>query len=130
RTHLRQIGALAAQERAILRAAIRRAATESVNPFCHVDLRKRMACDSRKSDAAPPAIGAMQHIKRNRHGFAELRLAGAGSSRMLSDRFPAYPLWATLPVTAYVAVLIPVYWNEYGPGNFLWFSDIALFAVL
>ena len=25
---------------------------------------------------------------------------------------------------------MPVYWVHYGPGNFLWFSDIALFAVL
>jgi hypothetical protein len=47
----------------------------------------------------------------------------------LSD-YPAYPLWATLPVTAFVIVLVPVYWHEHGPGNFLWFSDIALFAVL
>lgn len=27
-------------------------------------------------------------------------------------------------------MLVPVYWHHYGPGNFLWFSDIALFAVL
>jgi hypothetical protein len=25
-------------------------------------------------------------------------------------------------------VLVPVYWIHYGPGNFLWFSDIALFV--
>ncbi len=43
---------------------------------------------------------------------------------------PHYPLWATLPLTAFVAVLVPVYWQAYGPQNFLWFSDIALFAVL
>lgn len=43
---------------------------------------------------------------------------------------PAYPAWATLPYTAFVAVLVPVYWVHYGPGNFLWFSDIALFALL
>ena len=41
-----------------------------------------------------------------------------------------YPLWARLPFTLLVAVLVPVYWHHYGPGNFLWFSDIALFAVL
>lgn len=28
--------------------------------------------------------------------------------------------------TAFVAVLIPTYWRHYGPGNFLWFSDVAL----
>ena len=41
-----------------------------------------------------------------------------------------YPLWVRLPFTLFVAVLVPVYWRNYGPGNFLWFSDIALFAVL
>ncbi|MFP5387437.1 MAG: hypothetical protein ACLGHN_15270 [Bacteriovoracia bacterium] len=30
-------------------------------------------------------------------------------------------------LTAFVGVLIPVYWKNYGPGNFLWFSDIGLF---
>ena len=28
--------------------------------------------------------------------------------------------------TLFVAVLIPIYWINYGPLNFLWFSDIAL----
>lgn len=32
--------------------------------------------------------------------------------------------------TAFVAVLVPVYWREYGPSNFLWFSDIGLFAIM
>lgn len=27
----------------------------------------------------------------------------------------------------FVLVLVPVYWIKYGPSNFLWFSDIALF---
>lgn len=30
--------------------------------------------------------------------------------------------------TAFVAVIIPVYWRCYGWRNFLWFSDIALFV--
>lgn len=41
-----------------------------------------------------------------------------------------HPLWLRLAVTAFVAVLVPIYWRDHGPGNFLWFSDIALFAVL
>jgi hypothetical protein len=45
-------------------------------------------------------------------------------------RRPVYPLWATLPYTLLVAVIVPVYWVEYGPQNFLWFSDIALFLIL
>jgi hypothetical protein len=28
--------------------------------------------------------------------------------------------------TVFVAVLVPAYWRQYGPGNFLWFSDVAL----
>ena len=39
------------------------------------------------------------------------------------------PLWLQLVYTAFLLVLIPVYWRNYGPGNFLWFSDIALFSI-
>jgi len=45
-------------------------------------------------------------------------------------RLDPYPLWLRIPLALFVAVLVPVYWHRYGPGNFLWFSDIALFAVL
>lgn len=30
----------------------------------------------------------------------------------------------------FVCILVPVYWRHYGPANFLWFSDIALFVTL
>jgi hypothetical protein len=30
--------------------------------------------------------------------------------------------------TAFVCLLVPVYWIQYGPQNFLWFCDIALIA--
>jgi hypothetical protein len=43
---------------------------------------------------------------------------------------PAYPFWVVVPYTLWVTVLVPVYWVEHGPANFLWFSDIALFALL
>lgn len=39
------------------------------------------------------------------------------------------PLWLQLAYTAFVVVLVPVYYRRYGPGNFLWFSDIALFIL-
>ena len=39
------------------------------------------------------------------------------------------PLWAKIAGTAYVLVLVPIYWRDYGPSNFLWFSDLALFAL-
>jgi hypothetical protein len=42
-------------------------------------------------------------------------------------REPAVPLLVKVPLTAFTAVLIPVYWREYGPQNFLWLSDISLF---
>src|SRR4026209_908069 len=36
------------------------------------------------------------------------------------------PLWLKVSFTLFVLVLLPVYWKQYGPGNFLWFSDLAL----
>lgn len=39
-------------------------------------------------------------------------------------------LWIKIPYTVFVAVLTPIYWVQYGPSNFLWFSDIALFGTL
>ena len=36
------------------------------------------------------------------------------------------PLWLKLVYTLFVAVLIPSYWIQYGPLNFLWSCDIAL----
>lgn len=40
------------------------------------------------------------------------------------------PLGLKLVYTAYMAVLIPVYWHYYGPTNFLYFCDIALIFTL
>lgn len=40
------------------------------------------------------------------------------------------PLWLKLAYTAFMAVLVPVYWVKYGPQNFLYFCDIALFLTL
>ena len=35
-----------------------------------------------------------------------------------------------LAYTAFMAVLIPVYWSNYGPTNFLYFCDVALLLTL
>jgi hypothetical protein len=35
-------------------------------------------------------------------------------------------MWLKLSYSAFVAVLVPVYTRQYGWGNFLWFSDVAL----
>jgi hypothetical protein len=40
------------------------------------------------------------------------------------------PLWLKLAYTAFMAVLIPVYWYYYGPTNFLYFCDVALILTL
>ena len=36
------------------------------------------------------------------------------------------PLAAKVAGSAFLAVLVPVYWHIYGPTNFLWFCDAAL----
>lgn len=40
------------------------------------------------------------------------------------------PLWLKVIYTAFVCVLVPVYWRDYGPTNFLYFCDVALFLTL
>ena len=40
------------------------------------------------------------------------------------------PLWIKIVYTLFVCILVPVYWLEYGPQNFLWFSDIALLTTV
>ena len=39
-------------------------------------------------------------------------------------------LWLKLAYTAFMAVLLPVYWHYYGPTNFLYFCDLALLLTL
>jgi hypothetical protein len=41
-------------------------------------------------------------------------------------RSRSIPLVVKLAYTLFLALLIPVYWRQYGPGNFLWVSDVAL----
>ncbi len=40
------------------------------------------------------------------------------------------PIWLKLSYTLLVCIIVPVYWRELGPGNFLWFSDIALISLV
>lgn len=40
------------------------------------------------------------------------------------------PWWLKLAYTAFMLVLVPVYWVNYGPTNFVYFCDAALFLVL
>jgi hypothetical protein len=40
------------------------------------------------------------------------------------------PLWVKIVYTAFVAVLVPFYWVNYGPTNFLYFCDVALLMAI
>jgi len=40
------------------------------------------------------------------------------------------PLGLKVVYTLFVCALVPIYWRQYGPANFLWFSDIALLALV
>lgn len=48
---------------------------------------------------------------------------------LVYERRPA-PAWLRWSFGLLVAVIVPVYWDFFGPGNFLWFSDIALIGGL
>lgn len=48
------------------------------------------------------------------------------TAALTSRSAPRLPLWSKLVYTAFVAVLVPHYWQAYGPTNFLYFCDIAL----
>mgnify|MGYP006928163570 CR=1 FL=1 len=43
---------------------------------------------------------------------------------------PKIPMVAKLLFTAFMVVLVPFYWQNYGPTNFLYFCDVALFLTL
>ena len=49
---------------------------------------------------------------------------------MKTSTSSSIPLWLKVAYTAFMAVLIPVYWYHYGPTNFLYFCDIALLLTL
>ncbi|HUP92953.1 MAG TPA: hypothetical protein VM074_11965 [Solimonas sp.] len=40
------------------------------------------------------------------------------------------PLWLKLAYSLFMLALVPVYWHHYGPSNFLYFCDTALFLAL
>ena len=40
------------------------------------------------------------------------------------------PLGLKVIYTVFVCALVPIYWRQYGPANFVWFSDIALLALV
>lgn len=46
------------------------------------------------------------------------------------DKGRRIPLWVKLGLTAFVAVLVPNYWRDYGPTNFLYYCDVSLLMTL
>jgi hypothetical protein len=57
--------------------------------------------------------------------FAE----AASPAKIARDR-PRVPVWLKWAFTAFMFVLVPVYWTKYGPANFFYFCDAALFLTL
>jgi len=53
-----------------------------------------------------------------------------GSGRIYFSIEDVIPLSLKVVYTLFVCALVPIYWRQYGPANFLWFSDIALFALV
>lgn len=48
----------------------------------------------------------------------------------ISRRKKRVPVWLKVGYTALVCIIVPIYWQELGPTNFLWFSDIALISLV
>ncbi len=49
---------------------------------------------------------------------------------MRSESPRPIPLWLKLACSLFLALWIPVYWQAYGPVNFLWFCDLANFLII
>lgn len=70
--------------------------------------------------------GYGQHMKTN-----ELSLNQKPDlSRESAAPVSRVPVALKLAFTAFMAVLVPVYWSKYGATNFLYFCDLALFFTL
>lgn len=68
----------------------------------------------------------MEHRADTTNSFAQ-RLAADIAHKATHGRIP---LSIKIAFTAFMAVLIPVYWTHYGPSNFLYFCDLALLVTL
>jgi hypothetical protein len=62
-----------------------------------------------------------EEITRETIGFTEM---------IRRNNSSALSLYLKVPYTVFVCLLVPVYWIAYGPANFLWASNIALFVIL
>ncbi len=62
--------------------------------------------------------------------YARLDIDVTDAKLALPQASNRVPLWLKLAYTAFMAVLVPVYWYYYGPTNFLYFCDLALLITL
>ena len=53
--------------------------------------------------------------------------ASSSADHRIAGRIPA---WVKLAYTGFLCILVPSYWHNYGPTNFLWFCDISLLMAL
>ena len=51
-------------------------------------------------------------------------------SEIITPSSRPIPLALKLALTAFLCVQVPFYWSAYGPTNFLYFCDIALFLTV
>lgn len=58
------------------------------------------------------------------------QVSGSGSAVVPLSRQSRIPLWVKALFTGFPFVLVPYYWHDYGPTNFLYFCDVALFMAL
>jgi hypothetical protein len=52
------------------------------------------------------------------------------STNPLPNPSRSVPSWLKWVFTAFMAILVPVYWANYGPTNFVYFCDASLFLAL
>ena len=57
-------------------------------------------------------------------------IAAIPETDLSTDKTSCIPLWLKLAYTAFICVLVPYYLHAYGPGNLLWFCDVALIVTL
>src|SRR5207248_5226292 len=48
----------------------------------------------------------------------------------MTERATMVPISLKIAYALFVALLVPNYWRQDGPANFLWFSDIALLMMV
>lgn len=85
--------------------------------------------DTGRLEQTPPAI-PVQSMKTITSQLDIPTAASGAHPANIANRSQRIPLILKLSYTAFMAVLVPVYWTNYGPTNFLYFCDVALLLTL